>query len=248
MSPDMIGWLASAALVVTLAYQVFSQWAEGTSAGVSPWLFIGQLAASAGFTVYSVLIGNTVFIVTNGLIAGSAVVGLVVLLWHRRRAGRDEPRNREPDPGMLHHVGLSSDRWDRSLAFYTEAFGAKETLRFDENGGRVALLDFAGGCRIELFETEQVSTPRNPPPGAATDGTTASPGALVHFAVSVDDVDAATRRSRAAGGVLESPLERTRLNRGEDPDGPRVAYSFVRGPCGELIELIKFDPDQEKCS
>lgn len=88
MSHEMIGWLASMALVVTLTHQVFNQWSSGTSAGVSPWLFVGQLAASAGFTAYSVLIENTVFIVTNSLIAASAVIGLAVLLRHRRRARR----------------------------------------------------------------------------------------------------------------------------------------------------------------
>jgi catechol 2,3-dioxygenase-like lactoylglutathione lyase family enzyme/uncharacterized protein with PQ loop repeat len=243
---EMIGWLASSVLVVTLAYQVFNQWSSGTSKGVSPWLFVGQLVASGAFTVYSVMIDNTVFVVTNGLLVLSAVTGLSVLLWHRRRerAGPHAGDARTPDrprPGMLHHVGLSTDRWDESIAFYTGVFGARDALRFDESGRRVAMLDFEGGCRIELFETGRPPA-EDGPPGAGTDGTKAAPGALVHFSVAVDDVDAATRRARTRGAALESEPQSERLSRDSRPGrGPEVDYSFIRGPSGELIELLKGD-------
>lgn len=247
MSSEMIGWLASTVLVITLAYQVFNQWSAGTSEGVSPWLFVGQLVASAAFTAYSALIDNTVFIVTNGLIALSAVTGLAVLLWHWRQ-GRDDPDAcsdseqavdalRRPVPGMLHHVGLSTDRWEESIAFYTTVLGARDILRFDEDGSRVAMLDFNGGCRIELFETERSPAPGGPP-GADTDGSKAAPGALVHFSVAVDDVEAATRWATAWGAPVEQETDSMRLHSAEVPDKrPEVRSSFIRGPTGELIEL-----------
>jgi MtN3 and saliva related transmembrane protein len=82
---EVIGWVASAILVLTIFSQIARQWRERTSQGVSRWLFIGQIAASAGFTIYSILVGNIVFIVTNSLMLLSAVVGLGIVIHHRRR-------------------------------------------------------------------------------------------------------------------------------------------------------------------
>ena len=85
---EAIGWASSLILILTIGKQVFKQWHEGSSEGVSKWLFIGQMAASAGFTVYSWLIGNWVFVVTNLVMLLSAIVGLVIVLYHKRREAR----------------------------------------------------------------------------------------------------------------------------------------------------------------
>ncbi|HET9598649.1 MAG TPA: hypothetical protein VFP65_23935 [Anaeromyxobacteraceae bacterium] len=85
---ETLGWASSCILVLTIAKQVHKQWSEGRSEGVSRWLFIGQLAASAGFTAYSVLVRNWVFVVTNALMAANALAGLAILTVHRRRARR----------------------------------------------------------------------------------------------------------------------------------------------------------------
>ncbi len=74
--------------MLTLSKQIYKQWTEGTSEGVSKWLFIGQIAASVGFTLYSVLVKNWVFIVTNCLMLCNGVLGGLILLRHRRRARR----------------------------------------------------------------------------------------------------------------------------------------------------------------
>lgn len=246
MSYEIIGWIASVVLLATLSHQVYNQWASGTSEGVSLWLFIGQLAASAGFTAYAALIGNTVFIVTNALIGVSAVVGLTILMRHRRARGSegelDRRQSRLPVEGAIHHIGLASDRWEDAIAFYTGVFDAREALHFDEDGGRVVMLDLAGGCRIELFETNRAHSKGDTadPPGAATGGSESTPGALVHFAIAVDDAAAATCRAAAMGAPIEEPPDTMRLAKSDGPErGPRVAYSFIRGPGGELIELIE---------
>jgi MtN3 and saliva related transmembrane protein len=80
---DVIGWTASAILVLTIATQVYRQWQQGTSKGVSKWLFAGQITASSGFLVYSWLIRDAVFVATNLLLLVAAVVGLSILLYHR---------------------------------------------------------------------------------------------------------------------------------------------------------------------
>jgi MtN3 and saliva related transmembrane protein len=84
-SRQAIGWASSALLVATLGKQVWKQWREGKSEGISIWLFIGQTAASIGFTVYSVLVGDWVFVVTNTLMLLNGLVGYVVLVRNRRR-------------------------------------------------------------------------------------------------------------------------------------------------------------------
>lgn len=85
MNPDLIGWAASAVLLATLVRQIGKQVKEGGGEGVSKWLFIGQSAASLGFVVYSVLVDNWVFIVTNGCILVTAVVGQVLRMRRGRR-------------------------------------------------------------------------------------------------------------------------------------------------------------------
>jgi MtN3 and saliva related transmembrane protein len=85
-SAELIGWASSVILVLTIAKQIHKQWQAGTSEGVSKWLFIGQLAASAGFTVYSFLIHSWVFVVTNALMVTNAVVGWWITMRQRKRA------------------------------------------------------------------------------------------------------------------------------------------------------------------
>lgn len=75
---EIIGWASSGILLLTLITQIHKQWKLGTHQGVSKWLFIGQLAASVGFTAYSIGTGNVVFIVTNSLLLISAIVGIYI--------------------------------------------------------------------------------------------------------------------------------------------------------------------------
>jgi uncharacterized protein with PQ loop repeat len=85
---EAIGWFSSFILVLTITKQVYKQWKSGSSKGVSKWLFVGQITASVGFTVYSLLVGNWVFVVTNALMLVSAIVGGLILLQHRRAERR----------------------------------------------------------------------------------------------------------------------------------------------------------------
>lgn len=82
---DAIGWAASAILVLTVSRQVWKQWQELSTEGVSQWLFIGQMAASLGFLIYSGLLGNAIFMVSNAMLLLAAVTGQVLYLRNRRR-------------------------------------------------------------------------------------------------------------------------------------------------------------------
>jgi MtN3 and saliva related transmembrane protein len=83
---EAIGWASSVILVLTIATQIHKQWKAGTSAGVSIWLFIGQLAASTGFTIYSLLLHNWVFAVTNGVMLLGGLLGYAITARQKRRA------------------------------------------------------------------------------------------------------------------------------------------------------------------
>ena len=82
---EAVGWVSSGILVLTIAKQVYKQWQEGSSEGVSKWLFVGQMAASLGFTVYSWLVSNWVFVVTNAVMLVNGLLGLLIVIHHRRR-------------------------------------------------------------------------------------------------------------------------------------------------------------------
>lgn len=85
MLAQLIGWTSSLVLVATIGRQVWKQWREGATEGISKWLFIGQTVASIGFTTYSLLVHSWVFVVTNGLMLLSGVLGFAILMTNRRR-------------------------------------------------------------------------------------------------------------------------------------------------------------------
>jgi hypothetical protein len=42
---DYIGWFAAAVLLATIGRQIYTQWRDGTTQGLSRWLSVGQLTA-----------------------------------------------------------------------------------------------------------------------------------------------------------------------------------------------------------
>jgi MtN3 and saliva related transmembrane protein len=83
---EIIGWASSVILLLTLIRQVKKEWEEKNSKGLSKWLFVGQLIASVGFTVYSYLVSNWVFMVTNGLLTINNVIGIYIYYKYRDRS------------------------------------------------------------------------------------------------------------------------------------------------------------------
>lgn len=90
---DWIGWLSSGILLVTLLRQVYVEWRERTTQGVSAWLFVGQFAASTGFTIYSALVDNWVFVTTNLMLIATAIAGQLI---YRRNARRETRQTQNP--------------------------------------------------------------------------------------------------------------------------------------------------------
>lgn len=97
MLTDMVGWLSALILILTISRQVYTQWRTKSIAGVSHWLFIGQVAASAGFVAYSMLVENWVFVVANSCILLTAVAGQIIYLRNKRIAAANAKSPRKSD-------------------------------------------------------------------------------------------------------------------------------------------------------
>ena len=82
---EAIGWVSTAILLATLMRQVYTEWKSSTAAGLSKWLFTGQVAASIGFVTYSLLLGNWVFMGSNIAILAVAIVGQVLFVRKKRQ-------------------------------------------------------------------------------------------------------------------------------------------------------------------
>lgn len=82
---EIIGWASSAILCATLSTQIYKQWKEKTSNGVSRYLFVGQVLAQIGFIIYSWILKNWVFLVTNSMLLLVSFVGLWVTLKFKKK-------------------------------------------------------------------------------------------------------------------------------------------------------------------
>lgn len=109
------------------------------------------------------------------------------------------------DPLAVHHVSVNVSNPARSVAFYTEVLGG--TIRGDRP-------DFGiGGAWINLGRTQVHLIESAVPPNLGQ-----------HFAILVDDVDAAVRELRSKGIDVEDakvvgPDRQTFIN---DPDGNAI--------------------------
>ncbi|MGB8841058.1 MAG: SemiSWEET family transporter [Aliidongia sp.] len=88
MWTDAIGWAGAAILLATIGRQVYVQWRDETSVGLSKWLFIGQSVSSVIFTIYSLMLANWVFAVTNGALLLTAIIGQILFVRYRRKSSR----------------------------------------------------------------------------------------------------------------------------------------------------------------
>lgn len=88
-STELIGWTSSLILLLTICRQVYTQWKTRSTAGVSHWLFLGQITASTGYTWYSVLLHNWVYVSSNLALLVTALVGQVLYVRNSHRQKSD---------------------------------------------------------------------------------------------------------------------------------------------------------------
>ena len=126
----------------------------------------------------------------------------------------------------LHHVALRAVDFDAAVRFYQEAFdyGAPRVWSYPPHVEKAAFLPSPDGSWIEIFADGEASPRDEPMEG------------LVHFALHVDDVDAAYERALTAGAAAIVPPSSFTI--AGDP-GWDVRLAFVHGPCGERIEIYR---------
>ena len=90
---ETVGWASAMVLALTISSQVYTQWRSKSCAGVSSWLFIGQIVASLGFVVYSYLLGSWVFVWTNAFNLMAALIGQSIYMHNRRISRRHAASN-----------------------------------------------------------------------------------------------------------------------------------------------------------
>lgn len=78
MLTEIIGWGSALILFLTISRQVYTEWRNRSTRGLSKWLFAGQLVASAGFIAYSWLEDNWVFVVSNSVMLMTAALGQAI--------------------------------------------------------------------------------------------------------------------------------------------------------------------------
>lgn len=116
----------------------------------------------------------------------------------------------------IEHVGIMVSDMDRSIRFYTEVLGL--TLR-----ERVHLNERTELAFLRLGESEvELIAPKEGVPVE---------GRVHHLAFTVDDINAALARIKAAGAEWIDAEPREVL------DGCKIA--FFKGPDGELLELFQ---------
>ena len=123
-----------------------------------------------------------------------------------------------------HHVGLSTDNFQRLRDFYVDTLGLPVVGGFD--GHEIVFVE-AGGSTIELIGE----------PAVTGSGTSAPAGfdrrGWQHLAWEVADLDAAYAKLASRGIAFSVPPE-------DFPaDAPTMRIAFFSDPDGNLIELIQ---------
>ena len=125
------------------------------------------------------------------------------------------------------HIAVASYDFERSLAFY-KALGMTVYTEWGEGDKHIALLDMGDGALLELFCKPTLNSEKS---AGLEDG-----AQFMHFAFSVEDVDAAYETALAAGAAPLTAPKDAPLQSHPVPLTLRVA--FVKGPCGEELECF----------
>ena len=148
------------------------------------------------------------------------------------------------------HINLIARDWRKLAAFYLQVLGCTPAspeldLRGEwlERGTGVAGACVQGihlrlpgfgdtGPILEIFQyIENVDTPPHP----------ANRIGFTHLAFDVEDVGIAYQAALSAGGTALGTVESVNI-----PGMGRVTWTYVRDPEGNIVELLKKDPDSAK--
>ena len=128
----------------------------------------------------------------------------------------------------IHHTALNVKDFDKSLAFYTETLGLKQTMSWGkESGKRAAMIATGRGSHIEIFEHSDFK----PAPQGDFTG-------ILHLAFDVDNCDSILEKARDWGAEIILEPRSLTIESGE---GVPVRIAFCKGPDGEILEFFQAD-------
>ena len=133
-------------------------------------------------------------------------------------------RNKKIKGCGFHHVSIKVRDLDESIRFYTKGLGFIHRFSWGQDPKRTVLLDTGEG---NYFELSQGDPDQN-----------YGDGIFRHFALRVDDCDAAIEVARTAGA--EVTVEPKDIIKAGDPS-LQFRIAFFKGPDGEMIELFQND-------
>jgi catechol 2,3-dioxygenase-like lactoylglutathione lyase family enzyme len=134
-------------------------------------------------------------------------------------------RNQSMSNGMhgIHHIGMRSENLDRSLDFYVRGLGLPIVLEFEwDEGGRAVILDLGNHNFLEI----------------GNDGAPEPVGRITHFALAVDNCQAAFEKAVAAGGIPKGEPHYSNVIQAKPAPWELISV-YVIGPDGEEIEFIE---------
>ena len=129
---------------------------------------------------------------------------------------------RNPFDG-IHHLALTTRRYDETERFYVEGLGLPVASRWKTKNGRAMMIDLGNRNYLEVFEESRDVGRRS---------------AIVHFALRCGSCDEAVTVARAAGADIMSEAHDFYVP-SELPFTCRIA--FCRGPNGEEIEFYQLE-------
>lgn len=122
-----------------------------------------------------------------------------------------------------HHIGLFVTDTKRSLRFYVDGLGGKETFSFPMPGASgdntIYLVDLGGGAVIEIIPRGEEQAEER--------------ARWAHICLLTDDVQAAYDLAIKAGAVSRSEPKEAMLGT------MKAVNAFVYGPDGEVVEFFK---------
>ena len=122
----------------------------------------------------------------------------------------------------FHHIALQVADFARERAFF-EALGLKPFATWMSGPKQIMLLELGDGGMLELFSAGTEDAPQN--------------NRFIHFAMQVDDVEAAYAKAIKAGGtMILAPSVRPIAS---SPVRLTLHCAFVRTPGGAEVEFIR---------
>jgi len=169
------------------------------------------------------------------LAAGSALLPAAATIADPLKKIGGSSANRVLGRGGIHHVGIRTRDWERTIAFYEKALGFTLKLGWGIAPRCGAFLDSGDGSCVEVGEDLSWV----PPPPSDLPPLKVPNGPIASMSLSTSRLDAACENARTCGArVLIAPREDTlNVTTGEGP--VRVRFAYLEGPSREWVQLLE---------